>query len=270
MLLWVFQNTMLKNKKGIIFGIANDHSIAWGIAKKLAENGAELGITYQNEVLLKRIKPLAKKINSDFLVECDFSKKNSINNCFEKIKNKFSKIDFIIHAVAFSDKNELNGKYLNTSKENFTNTMNISCFSFTEICNHAAEILNERGSLLTLSFYGSNKVMPNYNVMGVAKAALETSVKYLSVDLGKKNIRVNAISSGPMRTLAGAAIKNARDVYNYTKEHSSLKRNVTLDEVGNAALYLVSDLSIAVTGEIHYVDCGFNVIGMPKPQNNIK
>ena len=255
---------MLKNKKGIIFGIANDHSIAWGIAKKLAENGAELGITYQNEVLLKRIKPLAKKINSDFLVECDFSKKNYINNCFEKIKNKFSKIDFIIHAVAFSDKNELNGKYLNTSKENFTNTMNISCFSFTEICNHAAEILNEKGSLLTLSFYGSNKVMPNYNVMGVAKAALETSVKYLSVDLGSKDIRVNAISAGPMRTLAGAAIANAREVYKYTEENSSLKRNVLLEELGNSALYFVSNLSTAVTGEIHYVDCGFNITGMAK------
>ena len=258
---------MLKNKKGIIFGIANDHSIAWGIAKKLAENGAEIGITYQNDILLKRIKPLAEKINSKILIECDFTKKESIKNCFKKIKNQFNSIDFIIHAAAFSDKNELNGKYLDTSKDNFINTLNISCFSFTEIAKHASEIMNDNGSLLTLSFYGSNKVIPNYNVMGVAKAALETSVKYLSVDLGEKNIRVNAISAGPMRTLAGAAISNARDVYNYTHKNSPLKRNVELEEIGNTALYFVSNLSKAVTGEIHYVDCGFNIIGMPQSES---
>jgi len=255
---------MLKNKKGIIFGVANDHSIAWGIAKKLSENGAELGITYQNEIFLKRVKPLAESINSKLLIECDFSKNGSIINCFDKIKYHFKNIDFVIHAAAFSDKNELNGRYLNTSKENFINTLNISCFSFTEIAKHSSEIMNDGGSLLTLSFYGSNKVMPNYNVMGVAKAALETSVKYLSVDLGNKNIRVNAISAGPMRTLAGAAIANARDVYNYTQTNSALKRNVELEEIGNAALYLVSDLSKAVTGEIHFVDGGFNIVGMPK------
>jgi len=255
---------MLKNKKGIIFGIANDHSIAWGIAKKLSEKGAEFGITYQNETLLKRVKPLADKVNSSLLIECDFSKKESIKSCFEEIKEKFQNIDFVIHAAAFSDKNELNGKYINTSKDNFIKTLNISCFSFTAISKHASEIMNDGGSLLTLSFYGSNKVMPNYNVMGVAKAALETSVKYLSVDLGSKNIRVNAISAGPMRTLAGAAIANARDVYNYTQTISALKRNVKLEEIGNAALYFVSDLSKAVTGEIHYVDCGFNIKGMPK------
>jgi len=255
---------MLKNKKGIVFGIANDHSIAWGIAKKLAENGAELAITYQNDTLLKRVKPLAKKINSNLLIECDFSKTESIQKCFKKIQSKFKKIDFVIHAAAFSDKNELNGKYLNTSKDNFINTLNISCFSFTEISKCASEIMNNNGSLLTLSFYGSNKVMPNYNVMGIAKAALETSVKYLSVDLGIHSIRVNAISAGPMRTLAGAAISNARDVYNYTQANSALKRNVELEEIGNTALYFVSDLSNAVTGEIHYVDCGFNIIGMPK------
>ena len=216
---------MLKNKKGIIFGIANDHSIAWGIAKKLAENGAELGITYQNETFLKRVKPLAEKLDSRLLLECDFNKKDSIKNTFIEIKKKFKDIDFVIHAAAFSDKNELNGKYLNTSKDNFIKTLNISCFSFTEIARYASELMNEGGSLLTLSFYGSNKVMPNYNVMGVAKAALEASVKYLSVDLGNKNIRVNAISAGPMRTLAGAAIANARDVYNYTRLNSALKRN---------------------------------------------
>ena len=254
---------MLKNKKGVIFGIANDHSIAWGIAKKLAENGAELAITYQNNILLKRIKPLAEKIGSDLLIECDFSKQGSIKRCFEEIKKKFNKIDFIIHAAAYSDKNELNGKYLNTSKNNFINTLNISCFSFTQISKEASKIMNKKGSLLTLSFYGSNKVMPNYNVMGIAKAALETSVKYLSVDLGAQEIRVNAISAGPMRTLAGAAIANARDVYNYTQKNSALKRNVSLEELGNTALFFVSDLSKSVTGEIHYVDCGFNIIGMP-------
>ena len=258
---------MLKNKKGIIFGIANDHSIAWGIAKKLHDNGAELGITYQNQILLKRVQPLAEKINCKLLVECDFSKNQSIKTCFGEIKKKFGNIDFIIHAAAFSDKNELNGKYLNTSKNNFINTLNISCFSFTEMAKYAANIMNKNGSLLTLTFYGSNKVMPNYNVMGVAKAALETSVKYLSVDLGRESIRVNAISAGPMRTLAGAAIANAREVYNYTKKNSALKRNVDLEEIGNTALYLISDLSAAVTGEIHYVDCGFNIIGMPKSEN---
>ena len=254
---------MLKNKKGIVFGIANDHSIAWGIAKKLAEYGAEIGITYQNNILLKRVKPLAEKINSKLLIECDFAQKNSIKKCFEKIQKKFHKIDFIIHAVAYSDKNELNGKYFNTSKNNFINTLNISCYSFTEISKESSKIMNVGGSLLTLTFHGSNKVMPNYNVMGVAKAALETSVKYLSVDLGSQEIRVNAISAGPMRTLAGAAIANARDVYNYTQTNSALKRNVRLEELGNTALYFISDLSKSVTGEIHYVDCGFNIIGMP-------
>ena len=255
---------MLNNKKGIILGIANDHSIAWGIAKKLSENGAKLIITYQNETLLKRVKPLAEKLNNSLLIECDLDKKESLKNCFKFVKEKFHNIDFVIHAIAFSDKSELNGKYIATSKENFINTLNISCFSFTEISKYSSEIMNQGGSLLTLTFYGANKVMPNYNVMGVAKAALETSVKYLSVDLGSKKIRVNAISAGPMRTLAGSAIANARDVYNYTKQSSALRRNATLEELGNTALYFVSDLSSSVTGEIHYVDCGFNIIGMPK------
>jgi enoyl-[acyl-carrier protein] reductase I len=255
---------MLKGKKGVIFGIANDHSIAWGIAKKLSENGAELIITYQNEILLKRVKPLSEKLNTILLIECDFSKSESIKSSFKKIEDKHKKIDFVIHAAAFSDKNELNGKYLNTTKDNFINTLNISCFSFTQISKYASEIMNEGGSLLTLSFYGSNKVMPNYNVMGVAKAALETSVKYLSVDLGDKNIRVNAISAGPMRTLAGAAIANSREVYNYAQKNSALNRNPELYEIGNTALFFVSELSKAVTGEIHYVDCGFNIKGMPK------
>ena len=255
---------MIKNKKGIIFGIANDHSIAWGIAKKLFENGAELAITYQNETLLKRVKPLAEKVNCKILLECDFGKNNAIENTINNISNKWNNIDFVIHAAAYSDKNELNGRYIDTTKENFIKSLNISCYSFTKIAKSVEPLMNKGGSLLTLSFYGARKVMPNYNVMGIAKASLETSVKYLSVDLGSKDIRVNAISAGPMRTLAGAAIANAREVYKYTEENSSLKRNVSLEELGNSALYFVSDLSKAVTGEIHYVDCGFNIKGMPK------
>ena len=255
---------MIKGKKGIVIGIANDHSIAWGIAKQLHANGAELAITYQNNTLLKRVKPLADKVNADILVECDVNNEDHLQNTFTQIKKKFGTIDFIIHAVAYSDKNELNGRYIDTSKDNFINSLSISCYSFTRIAKIFQPIVNSGGSLVTLSFHGANKVMPNYNVMGVAKAALETSVKYLSVDLGDQDIRVNAISAGPMRTLAGAAIANARDVFNYTSENSSLKRNVNLDELGNSALYLVSDLSSAITGEIHYVDCGFNIVGMPK------
>ena len=255
---------MIKGKKGIVIGIANDHSIAWGIAKQLHANGAELAITYQNNTLLKRVKPLADKVKSDILVECDVNNEDHLQNTFTQIKKEFGSIDFIIHAVAYSDKNELNGRYVDTSKDNFINSLSISCYSFTRIAKIFQPILNQGGSLVTLSFHGASKVMPNYNVMGVAKAALETSVKYLSVDLGDQDVRVNAISAGPMRTLAGAAIANARDVFNYTSENSSLKRNVNLDELGNSALYLVSDLSSAITGEIHYVDCGFNIIGMPK------
>ena len=255
---------MLKGKKGIIFGIANDHSIAWGIAKKLSENGAELALTYQNNTILKRVKPLAIKLNSQLLIECDFSKRDSIETCFNNISKKWNNIDFVIHAAAFSDKNELNGRYIDTSKDNFINTLNISCYSFTEISKYASIMMKDGGSLLTLSFYGANKVMPNYNIMGIAKAALETSVKYLSVDLGSNNIRVNAISAGPMRTLAGAAISKAREVYKYTEKNAPLQRNVQLEELGNTALYFVSDLSKAVSGEIHYVDCGFNIIGMPQ------
>jgi len=255
---------MIKGKKGIVIGIANDHSIAWGIAKQLHISGAELAITYQNNTLLKRVKPLADKVNSNILVECDVNNEDHLQNIFAQIKKGFGKIDFIIHAVAYSDKNELNGRYVDTSKDNFINSLSISCYSFTRIAKIFQPIINPGGSLVTLSFHGASKVMPNYNVMGVAKAALETSVKYLSVDLGDQDVRVNAISAGPMRTLAGAAIANARDVFNYTSENSSLKRNVNLDELGNSALYLVSDLSSAITGEIHYVDCGFNIVGMPK------
>ena len=254
---------MLKNKKGLIFGIANDHSIAWGIAKSLSEQGAEIAITYQNDTLLKRIKPLASIINSKMIMKCDVSKEKDIDQCFKKISEKWETIDFIIHAVAYSDKNELTGRYLDTTLENFKKTLNISCFSLTKIAQRGINIMKKNGSIVTLSFYGAEKVMPNYNVMGIAKAALETSVRYLSVDLGSKNIRINAISAGPMRTLSGAAIKNSRKIYNFTKENSPLQRNVSLKELGNTATYLVSDLSTAVTGEILYVDCGYNIIGMP-------
>ena len=254
---------MLKNKKGVVFGVANNHSIAWGISKELSKNGAKIAIGYQNDILLKRVKPLSEEINSDILIECDFNNSESINNAVKKIKTEWDNIDFIIHAVAFADKNELNGRYINTSKDNFINCLDISCYSLTSLARAFSPIINDGGSILTLSFYGSNKVIPNYNLMGVAKAALETSIKYLSIDLGEKNIRVNAISAGPMRTIAGAAINNARAVYNFTEKNSALKRNVHLDEIGKSALYFVSNLSSAVTGEVHYVDCGYNIIGMP-------
>lgn len=256
---------MLTGKKGIIFGIANNHSIAWGIGKKLKENGATLGITFQNEILLKRVQPLAKELNSEFLIKCDFSNDTDLDKCFKKVSEKWKSLDFIIHAVAFSDKTELNGRYINTSRKNFINTLHISCYSITKIANLFSPLMLNGGSLITLTFYGSQKVMPCYNVMGVAKAALEASIKYLSVDLGNKNIRVNAISAGPMRTLSGAVIGKSREVYKYAQENSALKRNIHLDEIGNTATYLVSEMSKSVTGEIHYVDCGFNIVGMPKP-----
>lgn len=254
---------MLKNKKGLIFGLANDHSIAWGIAKSLYGQGAKIALTYQNESFLKRVNPLAKSIGSDLLIPCDVSKENDIKKCFEKIKINWDTIDFIVHAIAYSDKQELSGRYLDTTANNFLNTLNISCFSLTAIAKEAINLMSGGGSIVTLSFYGSEKVVPNYNVMGVAKAALETSVKYLSADLGSKNIRVNAISSGPMRTLSGAAIKNAREVFKFAQNNSPLKRSVSLQEIGNTTTYLVSDLSTAVTGEILYVDCGYNIMGMP-------
>ncbi len=254
---------MLKNKKGIVFGIANNHSIAWGISKELAKNGAEIAIGYQNKILLKRVKPLAEEINSKILIECDFNNQDSIINAVNVIEKEWGKIDFIIHAVAFADKTELNGRYIDTSKDNFINCLNISCYSLTSLSKAFEPIMNEGSSIVTLTFYGSNKVIPNYNLMGIAKAALETSVKYLSVDLGSRNIRINAISAGPMRTIAGAAINNAREVFKFTENHSALKRNVQLNEIGKSALYFVSDMSTAVTGEVHYVDCGYNIIGMP-------
>ena len=253
-----------QGKKGIIFGVANDHSCAWGIANGLLEKGAELCITYQNDLLKKRVESLCKSKNACVL-KCDVSQPNNIENLYKEIKNKWGKIDFIVHSVAYSDKNELAGEYLNTSKENFLNTLLISCYSFTEIAQKFSDIINPQGSLLTLSYFGSQKVIPNYNVMGVAKAALETSVKYLAVDLGDQKIRVNGISLGPMRTLSGAAIKDARYIYNWTEKNSPLGKSINFQDLSGSSNYLLSDQSSGVTGEIHYVDAGYNVIGMIKP-----
>ena len=253
-----------QGKKGIIFGVANDHSCAWGIANGLLEKGAELCITYQNDLLKKRVESLCKSKNACVL-KCDVSQPNNIENLYKEIKNKWGKIDFIVHSVAYSDKNELAGEYLNTSKENFLNTLLISCYSFTEIAQKFSDIINPQGSLLTLSYFGAQKVIPNYNVMGVAKAALETSVKYLAVDLGDQKIRVNGISLGPMRTLSGAAIKDARYIYNWTEKNSPLGKSIDFQDLSGSSNYLLSDQSSGVTGEIHYVDAGYNVIGMIKP-----
>ena len=259
---------IMKNKTGIIMGVANERSIAWGIAKKLHEHGAKLIFTYQTENLKKRITPLTNSINCDEVYQCDVSEnkeqKNSIENVFLKIKKNTQKIDFVVHALAFSDKDELKGRYIETSRNNFLQTLDISTFSFTRAAKASLEMMPKNGgSLITLSYIGANRTTPNYNVMGVAKAALETSVKYLSMDLGKKNIRVNAISAGPMKTLAGAAIAGARDVFRFSEKSAPLNNNPNLEQVGNAALYLLSDMSSGVSGEIHYVDGGFHLIGIP-------
>lgn len=256
------QAGLLKGKKGLIMGVANDKSIAYGIAAAAAANGAELAFSYQGEALLKRLKPIAEDMGSDFMVECDVTDSESVENLFSQIKEKWGKLDFVVHAIAFSDKNELRGKYLSTSKDNFLKTMHISCFSFTEVAKHAYELMPDGGSLITLSYYGAEKVMPHYNVMGVAKSALETSVKYLAKDMGDKNIRVNAISAGPMKTLAASGIGDFRLIFKWNEYNAPLKRNITLEDVGGSALYLLSDLSSGVTGETHHVDSGYHVIGM--------
>ena len=247
-------------------GVANERSIAWGISKKLAENGAELAFTYLGDVLKKRVVPLAESLKSNITLSCNVEDKNEIVKLFEDIKSKWDQIDFVVHAIAFSDRSELSGEYLNTTRENFLKSMLISCFSFTEIAKEAYKIMKEGGSMLTLT-YESTKVIPNYNVMGVCKSALEASVKYLARDLGEKKIRVNAISAGPIKTLAASAIGDAKFLYKWNEDHSLLKRNVNIDDIGNSALYLLSDLAGAVTGEIHYVDAGYNKVGMPNPKN---
>ena len=252
----------LKNKKGLIMGVANDKSIAWGIAQQCANFGAELAFTYQNDLLLKRIDPLAKSIGSNLLIQCDVSDEGSVKNTFEKIKDKWGKLDFFVHAVAFADKNELRGKYVDTSKENFLNSLNISCYSFTESCKYCYDLMDNGGSILTLTYYGAEQVMPHYNVMGVAKAALEASVRYMAMDLGKKNIRVNAISAGTVKTLAASGIGDFRYIMKWNELNSPLRRNVTQDEVGNASLFLLSELSSGITGENLHVDAGYNIVGM--------
>ena len=258
--------SLLKGKKGLIMGVANDRSIAWGIAKKLSEHGAELAFTYLGDSLKKRVIPLAESLKSSFTLSCDVEKKEDVVRTFEDIKNKWKNLDFVVHAIAFSDRSELSGEYLNTSRENFLKSMLISCFSFTEIAKEASKIMNKGSSMLTLT-YESSKVIPNYNVMGVCKAALESSVKYLARDLGSKGIRVNSISAGPIKTLAASAIGDAKFLYKWNEDHSLLKRNVDINDVGGSALYLLSDLAAAVTGEIHYVDAGYNKVGMPNPKN---
>ena len=247
-------------------GVANDRSIAWGIAKKLSEHGANLAFTYLGDALKKRVVPLAESLKSSFVLGCDVEKKEDIIKTFNDIKNKWENLDFVVHAIAFSERSELSGEYLNTSRENFLKSMLISCFSFTEVAKEASKIMSKGSSMLTLT-YESSKVIPNYNVMGVCKAALESSVKYLARDLGSKGIRINAISAGPIKTLAASAIGDAKFLYKWNEDHSLLKRNVDINDVGGSALYLLSDLAAAVTGEIHYVDAGYNKVGMPNPQN---
>ena len=256
------KTNLLKGKRGLIMGVANNRSIAWGIAKACSNNGADIILTYQGEAIKKRVIPLAEELSSAKVLECDVTDEKTIDDMFENIKNEWETIDFLVHAIAFSDKDELKGRYIETSKENFINTMNVSCYSLTSVAKKAEKLMSKGGSILTLTYYGSEKVMPHYNVMGVAKSALETSVKYLAKDLGKENIRVNAISAGPIKTLAASGIGDFRYILKWNEYNSPLKRTVSIEEVGNAAVYLVSDLSSGVTGEVHHVDSGYNIIGM--------
>ncbi len=258
---------LMKGKRGLIMGVANNHSIAWGIAKAVADQGAELAFTYQGEALGRRVKPLAESVGSDLVIPCDVDDLASVDAVFEQLDAAWSDgFDFLVHAIGYSAKEELKGRYVDaTTRENFSRTMVISCFSFTEAAQRAAKRMRPGGSLLTLTYGGSMRVMPNYNVMGLAKAALESSVRYLASDLGPEGIRVNAISAGPVRTLAGAGITDARLMFAYQKAHAPLRRTVTIEDVGGSALYLLSDLSNGVTGEIHYVDSGYNTISMPSP-----
>ena len=261
---------LMSGKRGLVMGVANDHSIAWGIAKRLAEHGAELAFTYQTPALGKRVVPLAKSLGSDFVLPCDVGltpdadDPASLDAMFATLAKRWPSIDFIVHAIAFSDKSELRGRYADTSRANFVNTMLVSCFSFTEVARRAARLMTDGGAMVTLTFGGSTRVMPNYNVMGVAKAALEASVRYLAADFGPTNIRVNALSAGPVRTLAGAGIADARIMLSHQNRNSPLRRNVGIEEIGNTAVYLLSDLSSGVTGEIHFVDSGYNITAMPR------
>ena len=255
-------SNVMAGKRGLVMGVANERSIAWGIAKTAAEHGAELAFTYQGDALLKRLEPLAQSVGSDTIMQCDVTEDRSIEEAFALIRKKWGKLDFLVHAIAYSDKEELKGEYVNTTRDNFLRTLDISCYSFTSVAKHAADLMENGGSLLTLSYYGSERVMPHYNVMGVAKAALEASVRYLAVDLGTQGIRVNGLSAGPMKTLAASGIGDFRYILKWNQYNSPLKRNVTLNDVGGAAMYLLSDLASGVSGEIHHVDCGYNIVGM--------
>ena len=258
----------MQGKRGLVMGVANDHSIAWGIAKALAAQGAELAFTYQGEALGKRVKPLAQSVGAELVIPCDVEDIASVDALFAELGQRWGKLDFVVHAIGFSDKNELKGRYIDaTTRENFSRTMVISCFSFTEIAQRAAAMMAPGGSLLTLTYGGATRVMPNYNVMGLAKAALEASVRYLASDLGPSGVRVNAISAGPIRTLAGAGIGEARAMFSFQRSHSPLRRPVTIEDVGGSALYLLSDLAAGVTGEVHFVDAGYNIISMPRPED---
>ena len=260
---------MMQGRRGLVMGVANDHSIAWGIARTLAAQGAEIAFTYQGDAQAKRVKPLAASIGSKLILPGDVEKDDELDAAFATLKREWGGLDFLVHAIAFSDREELKGRYVDTTRANFRRTLDISCYSFTAVAQRAASLMTppalggHGGAMITLTYLGASRVMPNYNVMGVAKAALESSVRYLAADLGRDGIRVNAISAGPMRTLAGAAVGDARTVFKWNKAHSPLKKSVALDHVGNAALYLLSDMSAGVTGEIHFVDAGFNVVGMP-------
>ena len=254
---------LMAGKHGLVMGVANDHSIAWGIAQTLASHGAELAFTYQGDAQKKRLTPLAAGIGSKIVMPADVESDEQLDAAFAALKEQWGSIDFLVHAIAFSDRDELKGRYVDTSRANFLRSLDISCYSFTAVAQRAAAMMNNGGALVTLTYLGAQRVMPNYNVMGIAKAALEASVRYLAADLGRDNIRVNAISAGPMRTLAGAAVGDARTVFKWNKAHAPLKRTVELNHVGGAALYLLSDLAGGVTGEVHFVDAGFNVVGMP-------
>lgn len=258
---------LMKGKRGLIMGVANERSIAWGIASALAAEGAELAFSYQGEAFGKRVEPLAASVGSSLLVDVDVMNDESLNACFARLKAEWGTLDFLVHAIAFSDKNELTGRFINTSRENFRNSLAISCFSFIDVSRRASELMPNGGCLLTLTFQGSNRVTPNYNVMGVAKAALESSVRYLANDLGPQGIRVNAISPGPMKTLAGAAIGGARQTFRHTEANAPLRVNATLETVGGTAVYLASDYGACTTGEIVRVDGGYHVLGMPQPEN---
>ena len=257
---------LMNGKRGLIMGIANDHSIAWGIAKTLASHGAELAFTYQGDAQAKRLKPLVAQLGSDIVLPCDVEDITSVDATFDALRTKWGRMDFLVHAIGFTDKNELRGRYADTTRDNFSRTMLISCFSFTEVARRAAELMPGGGSMITLTFGASIRAMPNYNVMGVAKAALEASVRYLAADFGPLGIRVNAISAGTVRTLAGSVIGDARAMFAFMQKHSPLGRGVTPDELGGSALYLLSDLASGVTGEIHYVDSGYNIVLMPRPE----